>query len=100
MAEGHLPVIFEDGGATVDAALVAEGLRLRPDAVPSMLRDGSITSRFERGTGEDDGRVRLTFWHGNLRLRVVVDRAGQVLQRLRLDNGRPRPIRSSKGQAG
>ncbi len=97
MAEAHLAVIFENGGVTVDAALVAEGLRLRPDAVPSMLRDGSITCRFERGTGEDDGRVRLTFWHGNLRFRVIVDGAGQVLQRLRLDHGRPRPIRSRIG---
>ncbi len=92
-----MAVIFENGGVTVDAALVAEGLRLRPDAVPSMLRDGSITCRFERGTGEDDGRVRLTFWHGNLRFRVIVDGAGQVLQRLRLDHGRPRPIRSRIG---
>lgn len=97
MAKDSLPVSFEDGGATVDAALVAEGLRLRADAVPSMVRDGSITCCFERGTGEDDGRFRLTFWHGNLRFRVVLNAAGQVLQRLRLDHGQPRPIRSSKG---
>jgi hypothetical protein len=97
MAEDSLPVIFEDGGATVDAALVAEGLRLRADAVPSMILDRSITCSFERGTGNDDGRFRLTFWHGNLRFRIVVDGAGRVLQRLRLDHGRPRPIRSSIG---
>lgn len=97
MVEDSLPVIFEDGAATVDAALVAEGLRLRADAVPSMVRDGSITCRFEHGIGEDDGRFRLTFWHGNLRFRVVVDGTGQVLQRLRLDHGGPRPIRSRIG---
>lgn len=93
MAENSVPVTFDGGGVTVDAALVAEGLRLRADAVPSMLRDGSITCRFERGTAEDDGRYRLTFWHENLRFRVVVDETGRVLQRLRLDYGRPRPIR-------
>ena len=96
MSKDPVPVSFEDGGATIDAALVAEGLRLRADAVPPMVRDGSITCRFESGVGKDEGRFRLTFWHENLRFRVVVDGAGRVLQRLRLDYGRPRPIRSSR----
>lgn len=88
MADDTVPVSFGDGGATVEAALVADGLRLRADEIPSMLRDGSITCRFERGTGKDEGRFRLTFWYQNLRFQLIVDEAGRVLQRLKLDYGR------------
>lgn len=89
-------ISFEGGAATIDASLVAEGLRLQPDAVPKMLQDGSITGCLEQGVGEDEGRFRLTFWYGSLRFRIIVDKSGRVLQRLRLDHGRPRPIRSSR----
>ncbi|MBX3576227.1 MAG: hypothetical protein KF723_03390 [Rhizobiaceae bacterium] len=85
MDEQSERLTFDGGTATVDAAPLADGLRLRPDAVPAMLREGSITCRFECGTAEDDGRFRLTFWNGNLRFRVVVDGARRVLQRFRLD---------------
>ncbi|WP_295811561.1 DUF6522 family protein [uncultured Nitratireductor sp.] len=88
MADDSVPVSFEDGGATVEAVLVADGLRLRADEVPSMLRDGSITCCFERGADKDEGRFRLTFWYQNLRFQLIVDEAGRVLQRLKLDYGR------------
>src|SRR5690606_42048070 len=39
MAEDSLPVIFEDGGENVDAALEAGGLRSRAAAVPYMITD-------------------------------------------------------------
>lgn len=81
-------VRFEPGEATVDACLVAEGLRLNPEAVPGMIRDGAITCAFERGTDDDDGKFRLTFWHGHQRFRIVVDREGRVLKRLRIDYGK------------
>lgn len=95
MADNFMPVSFEDGGATVEVALVANGLRLRADEVPSMLRDGSITCCFERGADKDEGRFRLTFWYQNLRFQVIVDEAGRVLQRLKLDYGRMRSIRTT-----
>lgn len=86
MSEG-LKVHFESGEATVDAVLVAEGLDLKPDIVPAMIRDGKITCAFERGEGADAGRFRLTFWHGRKRFRMVVDRNGNLLKRFSVDYG-------------
>ena len=85
MADEQGKVSFESGEATVDASLVADGLRLNPDAVPAMIRDGAITCAFERGVDADEGKFRLTFWHGRQRFRIVVDRDGHVLKRLRID---------------
>jgi hypothetical protein len=60
--------------------------------VPELLRNGAITSRCERGIGEDEGRFRLTFFHAGRRLRLVVDADGRILQRSRIDYGdRPLP---------
>lgn len=87
MADGRGKISFESGEATVDATLVAEGLRLNPDAVPGMIRNGAITCAFERGVDDDEGKFRLTFWHERQRFRIVVDRDGRVLKRLRIDYG-------------
>lgn len=73
---------FEDGGGVnVDAVLVAEGLRLTPEIVLTRIREGKITSLCERGAEEDAGRIRLTFFHGNRHVRLVVDEEGNVLDR-------------------
>ena len=75
------------GETTVDAGLVAEGLGLAPETVSAMIRKGEITSAFERGEGADEGRFRLTFWHGRKRFRIVVDRDGNLLKRFSIDYG-------------
>jgi hypothetical protein len=56
MADETVKVRLESGEATVDAMLVAEGLRLNPEAVPGMIRDGTITCAFERGIDDDEGK--------------------------------------------
>lgn len=91
MADAHAlsSVLLGSGDATVDAQVVAEGLALDPEDVPAMVRDGEITCAFERGMDADEGRFRLTFWHGTRRFRVVVDTEGRILQRLRIDYGSP-----------
>jgi hypothetical protein len=48
-----------------------------------MMRDGRITSVFERGEGDDAGRYRVTFQDGAHRVRLIVDVSGRVLQRTR-----------------
>ncbi len=55
--------------------------------MPALLRQGAITSRLERGVGEDEGRVRLVFFHGNARLTVVADEAGRILRQTVLSFG-------------
>lgn len=72
---------FQDGAIQVDAELVADGLGVEPAAVPELLRQGKITSRYERGVDEDAGRRRLTFSTEHRRFRVVIDDAGKIVQR-------------------
>lgn len=71
-------------GFDVDAELLGRGLSLEPARVVEYLRSGLITSRVERGEGEDAGRWRLSFWHGTTRFRLIVDEAGEILSRTRV----------------
>jgi hypothetical protein len=71
----------------VDAALLGELLRLDPSDVPALLKSRRITSFCERGVGEHAGQYRLTFFHGNRRARVSVDKAGRILRRSTIDFG-------------
>ena len=75
------PVDVTGGEFSVDAALLAEGFRIDPDLVLPALRERRITSLCERGVDEDAGRTRLTFFFGRQRLRLVIDDAGNVLER-------------------
>ena len=86
-------VEFGNGEVLVDAAVIAAGLKLEAEAVQEMMREGRITSLCERGTGEDEGRYRLTFFSDNRRFRLVVNEAGSIVQRLGIDFGdRPMPV--------
>jgi hypothetical protein len=78
---------IQNGTIQVDASVLGEGLGLEPSRVPELLRSGAITSRCERGIGEDEGRFRLTFFHAGRRLRLVIDPAGHILQRSSIDFG-------------
>ena len=88
------PVEFENAEILVDATVVAEGLGLEPETVQERMREGHITSLCERGTSEDEGRFRLTFFSDNRRFRLVVNEAGTIIQRLGIDFG-DRPMPSS-----
>lgn len=63
----------------VDARLVAEGLGLPPQDVPAMVADRRIATLCERGTGEDAGLYRFTFWFGQKRFRLTTDASGQPI---------------------
>lgn len=85
--------VRRDGdGFDVDAELIGDGLKLAPADVVRLLREGGITSRVERGEGEDAGRWRLTFYHASARFRLVVNDDGFVLSRSRVAyDGAPLP---------
>jgi hypothetical protein len=70
-----------DGAVNVEASLIASDLGLDPSHVLESLRTGRLTATCERGVDDDAGRFRLTFFHGNRRLRLVVDEEGRVLER-------------------
>lgn len=76
-------------GFTIAAEDLGPLLGLPPAEVPVLMRDGAITSRFETGEGADEGRFRLTFLHGTLRLRLTVDADGQVLSQSRVHGAKP-----------
>lgn len=71
---------FEDGAICVDAKIIADVLGLAPADVLERMRDGKITSVCERGVDEDAGRFRLTFFHEQQSLRLIVDETGTVIE--------------------
>lgn len=75
----------------IDASVLGKGLGLEPMRVPELIRSGAITSRCERGIGEDEGRYRLTFFHEGQRLRIVTDVSERILQCTSI-NFRDRPL--------
>ena len=66
----------------VEGAVVARALGLEVDVFRQLMNDRKITLLCERGTGEDHGRYRATFYHGSRRVRLVVDQHGRVLSGL------------------
>lgn len=85
-------VDFDGESFNVDAALIAESLGITPTLVQTLMREGRITSRCERGVDQDAGRHRLTFFHGERRLRLVVNEAGDIVERC-VDSARPHTSR-------
>jgi hypothetical protein len=78
---------FEADAIEIDAATIAEALDIDPSLVPQRIRDGALTTRCERGVDADEGRYRLTFFTDRRRLRLIVDAAGNVLQRSTINFG-------------
>lgn len=68
---------------TVDAGIIADGLGLPEHAIARAMSTGAITTRTERGEGEDEGRFRLSFFHRDKVLRLTVDAKGNILSRAR-----------------
>lgn len=78
---------IEDGGFVVDVALLARLLDVPASDVQALMREGYITSLCEKGVDEHDDQFRLTFFHGNRRACVRVDRTGRILTRSIIDFG-------------
>lgn len=60
----------------IDAALLADGFGMEVDAFRQLMTDRKITVLCERGTGEDQGLYRASFYYERMRVRLVVDRSG------------------------
>lgn len=63
----------------IDGALVAGAMGLDVAAFRQLMDDGKITVLCERGTGEDAGTWRASFYYGGRRARFVVDAQGNPL---------------------
>ncbi len=61
----------------IDATLVARALGLEITEFRKLMESGRITLLCERGTGEDAGHYRASFYHGNQSARFIVDASGK-----------------------
>ncbi len=64
----------------IDSALVAPGLGLDATEFQRLLDNGKISVLCERGTDEDAGQYRASFYLGDRRVRLLVDADGRLLQ--------------------
>ncbi len=71
----------------IEAAVIADGLKLSLPQLRDQMQAGRVTSLCERGTGAEEGRHRLTFFSEHRRFRVIVDDNGAILQRSTVDFG-------------
>ncbi|PWR03353.1 hypothetical protein DKT77_06870 [Meridianimarinicoccus roseus] len=75
------------GQPTIDATDLGGLLNLTPEEVRERLRVGRITTRLETGEGEDAGKMRLSFFHDDIRVRLTCSADGTVLKTLRTKAG-------------
>lgn len=90
---------FADDMIQIDAQVLAKAFRIGTDDLKQGMRDGTITSRFERGEDDDAGRFRLTFFSADRRVRITADETGHVLTCSAVDYQRPR-MRVSRPDGG
>ena len=64
----------------VDGGLVAQGLGLEVPEFRRLMEQRRIRVLCERGTGEHAGLHRATFYHGDRRVRLVVDDEGRPVE--------------------
>lgn len=72
--------LAEQPSVEIEGATVAQGLGLPVEEFRQLMEDRKIKVLCERGTGEDAGLYRASFYLGPQRFRVVVDASGQVVQ--------------------
>jgi hypothetical protein len=60
----------------IDGTLVARGLGLAVPAFQQLMEDRKVTVLCERGTGDDAGLYRASFYYEGKRFRLVVDAGG------------------------
>ncbi|UWX03915.1 hypothetical protein H1235_16060 [Pseudoxanthomonas sp. NC8] len=63
----------------IDGTMVAQAIGLDVATFRQLMHDGRISVLCERGTGEDAGTWRASFYYGTRRARFVVDARGRPL---------------------
>ena len=61
----------------IDDGIVARALGIAADAFRRLIAEHHIAVRCERGTGEDEGLYRATFYYADKRVQLVVDADGR-----------------------
>ncbi len=68
-----------DGIPEIDAAVAARAMKFAVEYFLRQMRRGAIRGRVERGSGEDEGRHRLSFRHHDRELIMIVDESGRII---------------------
>lgn len=76
----RIPLEFHKAPVEIDGSLVALALDLEVAAFRQLMDNQKIDVLCERGTGEDSGRLRVTFYHGGRRARFVFDQQGWMAE--------------------
>ena len=63
----------------IDGAIVAAAIGLDVAAFRQLMDDGKINVLCERGTGEDAGTYRASFYYGTRKARLIVDSHGRLI---------------------
>ncbi len=80
-AAPDLPFIRDaDGSFVLDAARLAKRFGWSAEELRELMRRGLVTSRVERGEGEDEGRWRLSVRCGNRCWQAIVLPDGTVAE--------------------
>ncbi|QFT81364.1 hypothetical protein FIU89_12145 [Roseovarius sp. THAF27] len=82
-----MKIDMQTGEPVIDAADLAGLLDLTPDEVRDRMRGGRITTRLETGADDDAGKMRLSFFHDDMRVRLTCSEDGTVLKTLRTRTG-------------
>ena len=72
-------VRWADGVPEIDAAVAARAMKFAVEYFLRQMQRGAIRGRVERGSGEDEGRHRLSFRHRDRELVMVVDEDGRIV---------------------
>ena len=64
----------------IDARVIGVGLGLEPAQVQALMQAEKISLLCERGTGEDQGCHRVTFYYSGRRFRILIDTAGRIFE--------------------
>lgn len=69
---------MSDPSVEIDGALVAHELGLATDEFRRLMEIRKVKVLCERGTGEDAGSHRATFYYEDRKARFIVDRFGRA----------------------
>ena len=64
----------------IDARVIGAGLGLEPAQVQALMQAEKISLLCERGTGEDLGCHRVTFYYAGRRFRILIDATGRIFE--------------------
>jgi hypothetical protein len=76
---GMSVVRWADGVPEIDAAVAARAMKFSVEYFLRQMQRGAIRGRVERGTGDDEGRHRMSFRHRDRELVMVVDDDGRII---------------------